>query len=192
MAITLPGWLEAAFGLLGFVWPDIDEDDLRDLATSLRRMSTELDEHGSDALRTLTQTNGEVSAESYAALVEHWTAKAHGHVTELAEVCELMAAGLDVAAALVEAIKIEIIAAVGALAAQITADTIGAFVTFGATEAEAVAATAITRRVVGGLINRIEAEVEARLLNDLLGGLRARLDAALERLLYEGMVRALA
>nr|WP_202447629.1 hypothetical protein [Streptomyces sp. SID5468] len=182
----MPHWLAEVVNLLGFNWPEIDEDQLREAAKGLRSYADECQRSHDVTHGVVTGDLRKVYAsESYTALVQVWAGQTQGHMHTLIEGCRLLADGLDVAATGVEAMKDECIAQLTVAAAELIGDQVGAVVTLGLSEAAAVAEIELQNRLLNGILQRFEAEVVGSLVNRLIGPLKEQVDRAVEKLLLE-------
>src|SRR2546421_10627670 len=106
MSINLPHWLAEVVNLLGFNWPEIDEDQLRDAARGLRQYADKC-QQSHDVTHGVV--NGGLqqayAAQSYTALAQVWAQQSQGHMSTLIDACRMLADGLDVAAVGVEGMK---------------------------------------------------------------------------------------
>src|SRR2546429_631776 len=95
MSINLPHWLAEVVTLVGFNWPEIDEDQLRDAAKGLRQYADKC-QQSHDVTHGIV--NGGLqqayAAQSYTALAQ----QSQGHMSTLIDACRMVADGLEVAA----------------------------------------------------------------------------------------------
>ena len=81
MAINLPHWLVEVMGVLGFNWPEIDEDQLKDAAHMLRSYAHECqDSHDATHRVVMGDLPQVYAAQSYTALVQVWSEQSSGHM----------------------------------------------------------------------------------------------------------------
>lgn len=182
MGVVLPSELTWVLSLIGIEWPNIDEDELRSAAEELRSLSGELTGHTDDAKADIEQLLGVNSSDGLELFETMWKKLADGHLQQLGEGLNLLGTGLDVAAVVVEGMKIAAIVQLGILAAEVIADQAAAVETFGASEALAAAQTAITRTVVKQLIDQAIKSVEQQLMQIVEGPIFAALESAGEEL----------
>ena len=185
VSINLPGYLVRALDLLGFEWPDINEDQMRDAATHLRAYSRDARESIDVTHRTVMVDIAEVySSGAYETLARSWATQTRGHMETLCECAETFAAALDVAAVGVEVMKAAVIVQLGiAVDEFITAQAL-ALETLGASELALVGLLAIQNRIIAGIIAQFEADVIDVLIMRTIQPVRARMTEALNRLLY--------
>ncbi|KAB8162161.1 hypothetical protein FH609_024795 [Streptomyces sp. 3MP-14] len=186
MSITLPGWLAEVVDWLGFNWPDIDEDELREAADGLRAYAQDCQ----DSMDTTTGVVGNdlervYQAQSYGALAESWGQQSSQHMRALVDGCELLADGLDAAALAVEGMKVRCIAQLGIAAGQMAAALAASAATLGVASASAVATQQLQRRLVNEIVERFEEEAIGALVDGVIGPVQDQITSAVQRLLQE-------
>ena len=136
MAINLPGDVAWVLNMMSFDWPEIDEDELRRGADMVRTFRSELELL---IQRTDDRINSDVSAGMEAAAatsyIDGWTEARSTHMQQLLDVLDPAAAGVDIVAAAVEALKLKVIAELVITAAQLAVAAATAFLTLGASAA---------------------------------------------------------
>ncbi|WP_405913076.1 hypothetical protein OG760_21140 [Streptomyces sp. NBC_00963] len=193
MSINLPHWLAEVVNILGFNWPEIDEDELREAAKELRKYAHHCEASHNTTHGIVTEDLKQVyAAQSYTALVQVWGGQTQKHMQELIEACRLLADGLDVAALGVEAMKDECIVQLGIAAAELIGDQAAAVFTLGLSEAAAVAEIEIQNKLMDGILKRFEQEVIGELVDRLIGPLKERIDHAVNKLVLEQAAEAVA
>ncbi|MER6222310.1 WXG100-like domain-containing protein [Streptomyces sp. 900105755] len=193
MSINLPHWLAEVVNILGFNWPEIDEDQLREAAKELRKYAHHCEESHNTTHGIVTRDLQEVyAAQSYTALVQVWGGQTQKHMQELIEACRLLADGLDTAALGVEGMKDACIVQLGIAAAELIGDQAAAVVTLGLSEAAAVAEIEVQNKILDGILQRFEQEVIGELTGRLIGPLKERIDHAVSKLVLTEAVGAVA
>jgi hypothetical protein len=164
MSVMLDGKLIFVLNLIGFNWPQADEDKLKESARHWREYASELERVIADTNRILLQVRADNSGESIDALEQHWREfgehlrKGHDAAAVVAEVLE------DFALA-VEALKASVALQLGILAGELAATTGAAFLTFGAAEAAAPGEILFTQAIVRGAV-RVAIQKVERLVVD--------------------------
>jgi hypothetical protein len=185
MSINLPHWLADVVNILGFNWPEIDEDQLREAAKGLRSYAHESQASHDTTHKIVTSDLQQVySAQSYTALAEVWGSETSGHMQTLISVCNDLADALDLAAVGVEAMKDECIVQLGVAAGELVGDTVAAVFTFGLSEGAAVVEIEVQNRLLDGILERFEQTVVSELVNKTMGPLKEKMDQAVEKLLF--------
>lgn len=186
MSINLPHWLAEVVNILGFNWPEIDEDQLREAAKHLRSYAHECQTSHDTTHKIVTGDLQQVyAARSYTALAELWGSQTQGHMHTLIQACHALADGLDVAATGVELMKDECIVQLGIAAGELVFDQVAAVWTLGLSEAAAAAQVELQNRLLSGILQRFEREVIGALVDRLIGPLKEQVDHAVEKLILE-------
>ncbi len=192
MAINLPHWLVEIMGVLGFSWPEIDEDQLREAGKHLRIYAEACEKSHDKTHGIVTSDLQQVyAAQSYTALVQVWGQQSSGHMKALIEGCRLLADGLDVAALGVEGMKGEVIVQLGVAAAEFVADQAAAVATFGIAEAAEPVLIEAQNRLLNAIMQKFESEVVGALVNATIGPIKERIDQAAEKLLFTEIAGAI-
>ncbi len=164
MSIMIPDELDWVLDILGYSWPNIDEDKLFACAQAWRDFANEVSDAETDGS---TAANAVVSANSGEAIEkfsESWGKFTGGfghdsYLTDARVASEVIAGAFDGAAAAVIAGKAAVIAQLIALAAEIIAAQASAVFTFGLSELGALGATQATRLIVRQLLDKLKKEV---------------------------------
>jgi hypothetical protein len=185
MAINLPHWLAEIMGVLGFNWPEIDEDQLREAGKHLRTYADQCQQSHDTAHGVITgQLQQAYQAQSYTALAQVWSEQSSGHMKDMIEALHIFADALEVAAVGVEAMKGEVIVQLGIAAAEFVADQAAAVATFGIAEAAEPVFIEVQNRLLNAILQRFEAEVAGKLVNATIGPVLERIEAAAQRLMF--------
>jgi hypothetical protein len=167
MSVMLPGDLAFVLNLIGFNWPQADEDKLRQSAQHWREYASELERVIADTSRVLVQVRADNSAESIDALEQHWLDFGQ-HLHHAHDAAGTVAEVLDEFALVVDGLKLKVVVQLGLLAGELAATTGAAFLTFGVAEAaapeEIIATQGFMRWVTGVAIQKVE-----RLVVDKVG-----------------------
>lgn len=164
MALTLPGELVWVLDLLGYSWPEADEEALHQVAETWRAFGEQLEEiqrEGEGLARTVVAHNFGTAVDGFS---KDWGAYtgANGEDSYLPDAktaCEVIAFAFDAAAVAVLTAKLSVIAQLVALAIEIIAAQAAAPFTFGLSEIGALGATQATRLIVRELLDRLKREV---------------------------------
>lgn len=189
MSLTLPDDLTWILNLLGFMWPEADEDKLRACAQAWRDFGADVTRINQEARLVTAQVTADNSGESIDAFERYWhrVGGSGGDFDHAKEAAEHMATALDGMAMLVEGVKIAVIAQLGLLAAEIIADQVAAPVTVGLSEgamaAEIIVTRGIVRRIIQEGIHRVGREIVHQLKGHVIDLFRRILATALRRAL---------
>ncbi|CAL9404388.1 hypothetical protein SUDANB6_01524 [Streptomyces sp. enrichment culture] len=141
MGVTLPSYLDEALDLIGASWPNIDEDDYREMAQAMREVADDVDDGAAEAHKAVTELIGANEGLAIQALEKHWGKVKDTHLQNLAEAGRMAATALDGVAVLIEGAKLAAIAQLGILAAGIAAAVAASPVTLGLSALGGLAAT---------------------------------------------------
>jgi hypothetical protein len=158
VSVVLPSELAWVLNLLGFNWPNIDEDQLRTAAATDRELAARVataSSHADAATGIITSRNSGASIDAFSAHAN----KVSVHLGRLQQVYDLTADALDAIAVVVEGAKVAVVAQLAALAAEITAAAAASIFTFGLSDAAGLAATALTRITVEQILDELERQV---------------------------------
>ncbi|MGX1477888.1 UNVERIFIED_CONTAM: hypothetical protein RKD50_006696 [Streptomyces canus] len=169
MGVVLPSELDAALDLIGISWPNVDEDDYRDMAQAMREFADDIDDGAADAHAAISDLIGTNEGLAVQALEMHWSKVKGTHLTNLAEAGRLAATALDGVAVLIEGAKLAAIVQLGILAAEIAAAIAAAPVTLGLSTLGGIAGTQATRIAVKRIFEEVCEEVVSRVMDIAMG-----------------------
>lgn len=184
MALMLPGEVEWILELLGYEWPDANEDQIHSAATAWRQFALTAAQLGSGGITAASAVRSSNSGEAVEGFERKWRkfdSGDDGYLNDAVEAANAIALALDTVALCVLASKLAVIAQLVALAFEIAAAQAAAPLTFGLSELGAVGAVQITRVVVRRLLDELK-QVIVRTIADTLkeASLRALTDMARE------------
>jgi hypothetical protein len=197
VSIQLPDKLAWVLNLLGFMWPEADEDKLRACAQAWRDFGAELERIKLDARLVAADVTAENQGDSIDSFERYWQGigGTGGDFDRAKEAADHMATVLGEPfgmAALVEGMKIAILAQLTLLAGEVGADQLFAVVTLGGSEAvaagEVIVTRLILRRIIEDVIHRIEREIVEQLKGHVKELLRKILGKALRRAVKAAVV----
>ncbi|WP_158812244.1 PE-PGRS family protein [Streptomyces fulvoviolaceus] len=164
MSLTLPSELVWVLDLLGYSWPEADEEVLHEVAEAWRSFGAELEQiqaQGEGLARTVVAFNSGEAVDGFSKAWGAYTG-ANGedsYIPDAKTACEVIAFAFDAAAVAVLTAKLAVIAQLVALAVEIIAAQAAAPFTFGLSEVGALGATQATRLIVRELLDRLKKEV---------------------------------
>lgn len=132
MAMTIPGELAWVLDLLGFEWPQLDEDAIRQAAHIMRQFEDDLNAAIDAADADVQDAYASVTGSFARAHADAWDEERSGSMRQLSDLIGPAATGVDVFADVIVALKLKVIAELVITAAQIAAAIASAVVTFGA------------------------------------------------------------
>ncbi|WP_458245986.1 WXG100-like domain-containing protein [Streptomyces sp. MAI_2237] len=164
MALTLPSELVWVLDLLGYSWPEADEDALHQVAETWRDFGKTLEEiqaAGEGYARTVVAGNSGTAVDGFSKAWGAYTGSGGDdrYLPDAQLACEVIALAFDAAAIAVLTAKLAVIAQLIALAVEIIAAQASAPFTFGLSEVGALGATQATRVIVRELLNKLKQEV---------------------------------
>lgn len=188
MGITIPGELDHLLDLLGYEWPNIDEDAVREAADLVRGLRDDLqgtlDDLDSRIHGELSEAFTSKAARAY---IQAWTDNRSQNMDQVLDVLPGVAQGIDVFADAVVALKLKVIAELTITAAQIAAAAATAVVTGGLSLAANAAIIAARKKAldiatdiaVEQLVGQLATMVAEPLTETIPGLANAILDAPL-------------
>ncbi|MGG2459807.1 nucleic acid/nucleotide deaminase domain-containing protein [Streptomyces sp. RGM 3693] len=166
MGVVLPGWADEILDIIGVSWPNVDEDDYRAMADSLREFADDIDDGANEAHQVIQGLVGSAGGSlGVAALEAHWGKVNGKHLKGLAECGRLAGTAMDGVAVLIEGAKIAAIAQLAILAAEVIAAQAAAPFTFGLSEVGALAGTQATRLAVRRIIKEVCQQVVEQIVS---------------------------
>ncbi|MET8470999.1 nucleic acid/nucleotide deaminase domain-containing protein [Streptomyces sp. NPDC006422] len=169
MGITLPGWADEALDIIGVSWPNVDEDDYREMAEAMREFAETVDKGAADAAKLLSDVIGNSEGGAVDALSAHWSTVKGTHLANLAEAGRLTGTALDAVAVLIEGAKIAAIVQLGVLAAEIAASVAAAPFTLGLSTLGGLAGTAATRTAVKRILSEVCEQIASQIVTTAMG-----------------------
>jgi len=149
MTITLPSELVWVLDILGYEWPEIDEDEVRKAAVLVRQYGEDLSASVERADRIIVEEVGSaLTAQAARSHAEAWNDNKSSNIRQFIDLLDPAATGVDLFADAVVALKLKVIAELVITAAQIAAAIASAVVTFGLGAAAQVALIAARKKVL--------------------------------------------
>ncbi|WP_450182925.1 DUF6531 domain-containing protein [Streptomyces caniferus] len=162
----LPGWADELLDLIGVSWPNVDEDDYREMANAMREFADDIDEGANEAHTAIqslvASAGGSLAVE---ALNAHWGKINGRHLKGLADCGRMAGTAMDGVAVLIEGAKIAALVQLGILAAEVIAAQAAAPFTLGLSEVGALAATQATRVIVKRLFKEVCQQVAEQVIS---------------------------
>ncbi|WP_353945067.1 PE-PGRS family protein [Streptomyces sp. HUAS MG91] len=159
MALMLPSEIEWVLDLLGYSWPDADEDKIHEAAQAWREFAEAVRQAqgtGTGAAQTVFGANSGAAVESFGEAWQKFSGPGGGYLEDAAQAAEILAFALDAVALIVVGSKIAVIAQLIALAIEIAAAQAAAPFTLGLSEVGAAGATQATRLIVRRLLDELK------------------------------------
>ncbi|MGH3353159.1 MAG: hypothetical protein ACRDPS_21020 [Nocardioides sp.] len=178
MGMTVPGELDFVLDLLGYEWPNVDEDAVRDAAQLLRGLETDLRGTLDELEIRVNELGDGAKAQSTNALIRAWTENRTANMDGVLDALPDVATGIDVLADAILALKVKVIAELTITAAQIAAAAATAVVTAGLSVAGNAAIIAARKKALDIATDLVVEEVVgqvASMVIDPLSGTIANL-----------------
>jgi hypothetical protein len=163
MGMQLPGELISLLGMLGFEWPESDEESMFNLAGEWTGMADQLAgriEALQSAARTLLENNSGAQIDAFQSEWESGESSP-SNLADAADPANQLNIGLTVMAGIVLALKIQVIVQLAILAFQIAQAIALAAVTFGASLVQ----IPIFKEITGLIIDQLMGMAIGRILN---------------------------
>ncbi|MGI5254575.1 nucleic acid/nucleotide deaminase domain-containing protein [Actinacidiphila glaucinigra] len=175
MGVVLPSYLDEALDLIGVSWPNVDEDDYREMAQAMRDFSESLRNGTFDLHAAMQDMVGANEGPAVDALAAHWEMVRGKHLSGLTDIGEAAAFGLEAVAVLIEGAKLAAIVQLGILATEIVAAVAAAPVTLGLSSLGGIAGTQACRMIV----KRIFKEVQQAVIDEIMSRVTAPIEEAI-------------
>jgi dihydroxyacetone kinase DhaKLM complex PTS-EIIA-like component DhaM len=149
MAMNIPGELAWVLDMLGYEWPELDEDEIRRAAVIVRQFKEDLEGSIEEANKRVNDdVTSALSAQTAGAYTNAWNSNRETHMQRLVDLLDPAADGIDLFADAVVALKVKVIAELTITAAQIAAAAATAIVTLGASAAANAAIIAARKKAL--------------------------------------------
>lgn len=161
--MVLPNELTWVLGALGVIWPNIDEDEIRRLGGEMRTVAGQSEDAHSTTMVEIEKMLDINSSESLEIFQALWRKLSGQHLKDLGEALRVMAEGMDVAADLIEGMKVAAIAEFVAFAARTAAVAAESIMTPGLGAGAEVVVVETTRTVVEDIIKQAMQQIVAQI-----------------------------
>lgn len=116
MSIEIPHEVALFLNFCGVPYPDIDEDQVHELADRVREFADNVRETHETAGTTIKEMGAVYSGYSYSQLLRVWAGMSNTHMVALDRGCRAVATALDLTAEVIRAMKIAVFAELSAMA----------------------------------------------------------------------------
>lgn len=165
MAMNIPGELAWVLDMLGYEWPQLDEDEIRRAAAIVRQFKIDLEGSIEEAHRYISDdVTGALSAQTAQSYVSAWNTTRESHMNQLVGLLDPAAQGIEIFADAVVALKIKVIAELTITAAQIAEAAATAVVTLGASAAVNAGIIALRKKALDIATDLAVGELAGKLL----------------------------
>jgi uncharacterized protein YukE len=191
MAIELPGEVVSFLQFIGVNWPNVNEDKVREFAAHVREFAENVDNTHQDSTATIKRLGEAYQGASYDALLAKWAQLSNSHMSELIQACHTVATGLDAAADVIVAMKVEAIAELAVLAATFIADQAAAVATLGLAEAAEVLVVEAAEKLMDFLEQQLEQYIIGEVIEAAMDPLVEVVGRAVTGLVFQAAESAL-
>ncbi|MGY2093581.1 WXG100-like domain-containing protein [Nocardia gipuzkoensis] len=165
MTVEVPHEVALFLNFLGVPYPDIDEDQVRELAYHVRTFATNVQNTHESASGAVRDMGSVYSGESYEAMVASWARMSSTHMADLDRACRAVAKALDITADVITAVKIAVLAELAAMAAAYAALIATTVATGGASAALTIAVRTAVRKLVSAMEEMLVAYLAAEVVS---------------------------
>ncbi|MFD7663428.1 PE-PGRS family protein [Streptomyces sp. NPDC059788] len=162
MALTLPGEVVWVLDLLGYAWPEADEDKLMECGQAWLQFAAQVgrtDGRGGSAVREVAAVNAGEAVDRFTGEWGEFSGGPGSYLADAQIAANVIGLAFEVAAAAVFAAKAEVIVQLVILAVELIAAQAAAPFTFGLSEVGALGVTQATRILVRRLLDTLRKEV---------------------------------
>ncbi|MFB6671221.1 nucleic acid/nucleotide deaminase domain-containing protein [Streptomyces sp. NPDC057684] len=187
MGYTIPGWLDDVLDFIGINFPNVDEDDYREMADAMREFAEKFEGHGGDAHKAFSRILSSSEGWAVDAMEKHWNQIKASHLEKLPDLARLFADACDALADIIFGMKTKAEIELGVMAASVGISAGLAIVTGGLSALIGAAEVTAMRQVVKRLID----EAADRIVDEVIAKITAPINAKLEAMI-EDMILDLA
>ncbi|MEW2291033.1 DUF6531 domain-containing protein [Streptomyces sp. NPDC047841] len=185
MGYTIPGWLDEVLDFIGINFPNVDEDDYREMADAMREFAETFEGHGGDAHAAVSRILSSSEGWAVDAFEKHWNQVKASHLEKLPELARLFADACDVLADIIFGMKTKAEAELAVMAGSVGLSIGLAWVTGGLSAvlgaAEITAMRQAVKRIIDEAVDRIVDEVIAKVTEPV----NAKLEAMVEDMVLD-------
>ncbi|MFD7458503.1 nucleic acid/nucleotide deaminase domain-containing protein [Streptomyces sp. NPDC059868] len=166
MGYTIPGWLDEILDFIGINFPNVDEDDYREMATAMRDFADKFEGHGGDAHKAFGRILSSSEGWAVDAMEKHWAHVKAEHLDKIPEIARLFADACDVVADIIFGMKrkaeVELAVMAGSVGISLGLSVVtgGLSALIGA--AEVAAMRQLVKRIIDEAVDRIVEELTTR------------------------------
>ncbi|MEW2129057.1 nucleic acid/nucleotide deaminase domain-containing protein [Streptomyces sp. NPDC005435] len=175
MGLVLPSIIDEALDLIGVNWPNVDEDDYFEMATSMRDFADKFEDQGGAAHKAVTRILDSSEGWAVDSMRKHWSHVKAGHLDKLPEVARLFADACDGVGQIIRGMKVKAGVELGVLAGTIVAELAAAPVTLGISAAVAAGEITLMRTIVKRLVDEAVDQLVDMLISKVTEPVTAKL-----------------
>ncbi|WP_459549684.1 WXG100 family type VII secretion target [Nocardia sp. X0981] len=191
MAIEIPHEVALFLNFIGVPYPDINEDQVRELAEHVRTFAEDVSGTHEAATGTITEMGSVYQGQSYRALVASWARLSSSHMERLDELCRGVAAALEIAAEVITVVKAAVLTELALLASAYTAAMAATLATSGASAAVGQSIAMVAKRLVKAMEEMLVAYILAEVLGKAIEPLEQAVSDMISGVVYDVAADAL-
>ncbi|MER5478345.1 nucleic acid/nucleotide deaminase domain-containing protein [Streptomyces sp. NPDC002734] len=176
MGMVLPSIVDEALDLIGINWPNVDEDDYFEMATSMRDFAEQFETHGGDTHKAVTRILDSSEGWAVESMSKHWSHVKAGHLEKIPLVARLFADACDGVGRIIQGMKVKAGIELGVLAGTVVAALAATPFTLGISAGVAAGEIALIRtiakRLIDEAVDQIVDELIAQVTEPVTGKLR--------------------
>lgn len=180
--IQLSSEVVLMLNMMGLPYPDIDADQVRELAQYVREFIADVRETHESATGAINAMGSVYSGRSYEALIARWAMISEKHIAQLDAAAGAVASGLDVTADLIEIVQAAVLVELVALAAAF----LGMLMTPGAGVISPLM-TAVVRRILRSMQEVIIGYVVAEVIVKALEPFEEKIEQFINGAMYDSV-----
>ncbi|MEV3960090.1 hypothetical protein AB0M34_04195 [Nocardia sp. NPDC050193] len=164
MVVEIPHEVAQFLNFIGVPYPDINEDQVRELAAQVRTFADDVSGTHQAATGAINDMGSVYQGQSYRALVASWASLSASHMERLDELCRAVARALEIAAEVITAVKAAVLTELALLAAAYTATMAATIATSGASAALGQTISLAAKRLIKAMEEMLVAYIVAEVL----------------------------
>ncbi|WP_330461716.1 DUF6531 domain-containing protein [Streptomyces sp. NBC_00820] len=180
MGYTLPGWLDQVLDFIGINFPNVDEDDYREMADAMRDFADKFEGHGADAHKAVERILASSRGWAVGAMQSHWSKVKTGHLDKIPELARLFAEACDVVADIIFGMKTKAEAELAVMAGSVGVSAGLAVATGGLSALIGAAEVTAMRQMVKRIIDEAVDQIVDELIARVTAPVNAKLEAMVE------------
>lgn len=185
MAIEIPHEVALFLNFIGVPYPDINEDQVRELASQVRTFAEDISGTHESATGAITEMGSVYQGESYRALVASWARLSSSHMERLDELCRGVATALDIAAEVITVVKAAVLTELALLASAYAAAMAATVATSGASAAVGQSIAIAAKRLVKAMEEMLVAYILAEVLGKAIEPLEQAVSDMISGVVYD-------
>lgn len=191
MAIEIPSEVALFLNFLGFPYPDVNEDHVRELADQVRAFAEQVQTTHAAATGVINDMGSVYSGYSYEQLVAAWARMSATNMADLDQACQVVATALDAAAVVIVTVKIAVLTELAALAIAYATVMAASVATSGLSATMGPAITAAARRLLVAMEQTLLSYILAEVIGRAIEPLEETVARVVNGFAYEATRRAL-